>query len=195
MVLTQHNNLFHAYFICALPPLSQPSPSQPLSLQDHGNNSSRNMLQLIFPHLLGHTIIILKYSDLPHYAHTKLKLLLLRDRDTSGKHTCPISQPRELAASGLSLRWPAWQWNVPALCQDETRWDMRDGQLHTWEAREDAAGVPNNSSFFCGRGSGDHLKVNQRRWLDLDSLSGFPPSFITRLARFVHMHSLLIYYV
>lgn len=50
-------------------------------------------------------------------------------------------------------------------------------------------------AHFCGRGSGDHLKVNQRHRLDRDCLAGFPPSFITCLACFVHMQPLLIYYI
>lgn len=50
-------------------------------------------------------------------------------------------------------------------------------------------------ALFCGGASWDHLKVNQRHRLDLDCLAGFSPIFITCLTCFVHMQSLLIYYI
>lgn len=72
---------------------------------------------------------------------------------------------------------------------------MGNGWLQAWEGREDAVGVLTGSYFFCSRGSGGHLKVDQKHQLHLHYLDGFPPIFVTFLACFVHIQSLLIYYI
>lgn len=129
----------------------------------------------------------------------KRKLLLPRDRGTRGKSemSTPALSPSPGTwlplGSHLSSRLGGEM--LPPWAKATHSWAMGDGWLQAWEGREDAVGVLTGSYFFCSRGSGGHLKVDQKHQLHLHYLDGFPPIFVTFLACFVHIQSLLIYYI
>ena len=140
---TLHSHLAPHYHSLHLPsPLHSPTTEIPLQ---EICCSSPSPISWVTPLPSSNTLTCL-------IIHIKIKLLLLRDGDTSGKSATSTPAPSPSPVSWLPLGSHlggqlGGEMLLPC-AETEHSWDMRDGWLQAWEVREDAAGVPNDNSFF-----------------------------------------------
>lgn len=193
MILPQPNSPFsctlHSHLAPCYYSLHLPSPPHSLTMETPHQemcSSTSSPISQVTPLPSSNTLTCLIML-------IKIKLLLPRDGGTRGKSE--MSTP---ALSPSPGRWLSLGSPLGGKC---SRPEPRPNIAGPWEmagcraGREDAVGVLTSSYCFCSRGSGGHLKVDQKHQLHLHYLDGFPPIFITCLACFVHMQSLLIYYI